>query len=148
MAITTKGGDTGLSNIKDSRLPKTDIVFDVLGTIDELIAHLVICQTLTKKNEFKMLVDDLSLIAAIIAGHQTTFDQNRIKQLEEIIFTFHHINIFSYPYNDYNKSIINLTRTVARRLERVYWQYDQNHDLDHNIGIYLNRLSDYLFTFI
>lgn len=148
MAITTKGGDTGSSNIKDTRLSKTDIVFDVLGTIDELIAHLVICQTLTKKDEFKMLVSELSTIAAIIAGYQTTFDQTRIKQLEEIIFTFHHINIFSYPYNDYNKSIINLTRTIARRLERVYWQYDQKHDLDHNIGVYLNRLSDYLFTFV
>ena len=148
MAITTKHGDNGYSNIKDAILPKNSIVFDVLGTIDELIAHLVICQNITNKSEFKLLVDDLSTIAAIIAGYQTTFNQNRIEQLEEIIFTFHHINIFTYPYNDYNKSIINLTRTIARRLERVYWQFKQNHELDHNIDIYLNRLSDYLFTFI
>ncbi|MDD2591642.1 MAG: ATP:cob(I)alamin adenosyltransferase [Erysipelotrichaceae bacterium] len=148
MVITTKKGDLGLSDIKDNRLSKDELVFEVLGTIDETIAHIVLCQSITKNDEFKQIVDDLSTIAAIISGYKNLFEHERIQKLDHKIVTFHHINIFSYPYNDYNKSIINVTRTIVRRLERVYWQYHKINNIDDNVGIYLNRLSDYLFTFI
>lgn len=41
MKIYTRTGDKGTSALySGQRLPKTNLVFDVLGTIDELNAHL------------------------------------------------------------------------------------------------------------
>lgn len=148
MGITTKSGDKGFAYIKDKSLSKDDIIFDLLGTIDETIAWLVLCYNLTNDVVFKSIVEKLSAIAGLIAGYGKIDLQEDIKLMEDKTLSFHHINIFTYPYNDYNKSIINLTRSVVRRLERSFWKYKQIYEIDDNIGVYLNRLSDFLYTFI
>lgn len=148
MGITTKSGDKGFTYIKDKSLAKDDIIFDLLGTIDETIAWLVLCYNLTNEVVFKNIVDQLSVIAGLVAGYGNIDLHESIKLMEDKTLSFHHINIFTYPYNDYNKSIINLTRSVVRRLERLFWKYKQINEIDDNIGVYLNRLSDFLYTFI
>ena len=41
---------------------------------------------------------------------------------------------------------LHLARAVCRRVERRIWSLGQKEDLNGNIAIYLNRLSDLLFV--
>ncbi|MEA5026801.1 MAG: ATP:cob(I)alamin adenosyltransferase [Erysipelotrichaceae bacterium] len=148
MGITTKKGDLGQTMLKHQPVQKSAATIELLGTLDETIAQLVICYNLTADTSFQAVISDLSLIAAVTAGYKDSFDSTLIRKLDEKTAQFHSINTFSYPYNDYNKSVINLTRTVARRLERVYWRYGCENLINEDIAAYLNRLSDYLYTFL
>jgi len=148
MGIATKKGDLGQTSIKDLCLTKDDITIELLGTIDETIANLIVVYNLLKVEEIKLIVNDLSLFASIIADYKQSFDKKLIIKLDTKIASHQATFRFSYPYDDYDKSIINITRTVVRRLERTYWKYCQDHNVKQDIAAYLNRLSDYLYTFL
>lgn len=148
MAITTKKGDLGKTSTKSFQLSKDDITIELLGTIDETIANLVVVYNLIKIEELRFIVDDLSLFASIIAGYKQAFDKNLIIKLDTKIASYQKTFNFSYPYDNYNNSIINVTRTIVRKLERTYWKYCRDHQPNQDIAAYLNRLSDYLYTFL
>ena len=148
MALTTKKGDFGKTSIKDLQLNKDDITIELLGTIDETIANLVVVYNLIKVEEIRSIVDDLSLFASIIADYKKTFNKDLINKLDTKIADYQKTFSFSYPFDDYQKSIINVTRTIVRKLERIYWRYCQEHNFNNDIAAYINRLSDYLYTFL
>ena len=53
---------------------------------------------------------------------------------------------FLYPGGNEAAAVIDITRTVSRRLERLVVKYTEAEKISPNIFKYLNRLSDYLFV--
>ena len=145
MVITTKKGDLGKTTYKDITLDKDSPLMEVIGTIDELSAYLVYLATLDHSDKWKERVFELSKLAAYLTGYCDKFDNSYITKLEIEISKCDKFE-FKYPFDDSYKAQVNIARTIARRLERRYITYAKN-NLDTGVSSYLNRLSDYLYTF-
>lgn len=64
MKIYTRTGDKGTTGLHGKgRHPKTDLIFDILGTNDELSSHIGLSRALVMKQEnLKAIADQLSII--------------------------------------------------------------------------------------
>ncbi len=160
--IYTKQGDKGASGLtkNNKKISKTDVVFEVLGTLDELSASLGFLHA-SKLTEIKTLVleiqSDLFLIGSYVAGNKITGEmaeawQKKITKTEQKIDYYEKKNSplqnFILPGGSLESSYLHLSRAISRRLERIFVRY-------HNTGRrsdlkvieeYLNRLSDLLFV--
>ncbi len=161
--ISTKKGDKGHSrNYSNEELPKDDILFETLGTIDELSATLGITFHHTNYEQIKVIQKTLQAINALIATNPINeerygalrkiteqdigfIEEEEAKQLlnKEIEAKFH------LPGTDTtkNNAYFDYARTVARRAERMVVKFinrRERDDLSYSRS-YLNRLSDLLF---
>ena len=161
--ISTKKGDTGTSkNFSNQVLPKTDILFETLGGIDELSSSLgVAYHYVTYQKELQIIQRDLQNIMSIIATNVddkhyqnlVKIDQNQIaylEQLEQAILEKHPIKpVFVLPGSDSSKagSYLDLSRSISRRIERTAYRFNDVYQRDDlkEVLQYLNRLSDVLY---
>ncbi|CAF0813120.1 unnamed protein product [Rotaria sordida] len=164
--IYTRRGDRGTSALLSSgpnRLSKDSIIFDVLGTIDELSATIGIvistCPFPTISKQLENIQCSLFEIGACVAAENrsTRFvfnDSTLIKDLEEEIDKMTDelppLRNFILPGgSSKTSSSLHFSRAVCRRCERLLtkWLNNQTKEQQETVmGIYLNRLSDYLFT--
>jgi cob(I)alamin adenosyltransferase len=162
MPIYTKTGDAGDTNLLGkSKLTKSETVFEVLGSIDELNANLgFLHKTRIKKiKEITISIqNDLFLIGALVAGRAKSnkdFDflltrvheiESAIDQVEEKLPKL--VN-FILPGGTETSSRLHLCRVVCRRTERclVHYYKTEKKVLGENAVLtYINRLSDLLFV--
>jgi cob(I)alamin adenosyltransferase len=160
--ISTKRGDQGTSkNYSNVELSKDDVLFETLGTIDELSSLLgVIYHYVKYKEEIKTIQRMLQTINSIVA----TTDIKRLEEIEKVKETdisfieqleqslLSNVSIermFVLPGSETTKenAYVHLGRTVARRAERSLVRYiklSERTDLYQALA-YINRLSDLLF---
>ncbi|CAF4463484.1 unnamed protein product [Rotaria socialis] len=151
--IYTRRGDRGTSTLLSSganRLSKDSLIFDVLGTIDELSS--------TIENIQCALFEIGSCVAAENCSSHFEFnDAILIKHLEEDIdkmtAELPELRNFILPGGSSKiASHVHFSRAVCRRCERLLTKWTNNKIQENQsqqetiMGIYLNRLSDYLFT--
>lgn len=154
--IYTKTGDQGLTGLYDgTRLSKTEPIFDLLGTLDELSSHigmLILC--CDKKPLLREIQQTLLNVGSIVATPNPTSKtvlpdisgiveriENEIDQMEQ---TLPELKVFLLVGGDNSaESCAHVCRTVARRAEREFLKSGVDND---TIRIWLNRLSDYFFT--
>jgi len=162
--ISTKKGDKGMSkNYSNESFNKDDILFETLGTMDELSATLGLTYHYTNYEMIKVFQRKLQDINAIIATNKdVTKDQyealNFIKEedtlaLEEEAQRLLDIKPleprFVLPGSEADKenAYFDVSRVVCRRAERLlvrYANYAERDDLAQ-AKAYVNRLSDLLF---
>lgn len=149
----TRNGDNGESELTDTneRRRKNDIVFEALGTIDELAAHLKLCR--------QNYITFPEVTTCLVAVQHTLFDisvhirslhkrpfnnaERRISELEELINKWSAlVSKFTITY-DGASTYLDIARTVCRRAERcvVAIGFEDTADV-----AYLNRLGDLLFV--
>lgn len=160
--ISTKKGDKGTSkNYSNEEFGKDDLVFEVLGTFDELSSLLgVVFHYVKYKDEIMEIQRLLQTINSMVA----TTDSKRLESIERVeIADIKYLEdveqrllsnvsierIFVLPGSETTKenAYIHLGRTVARRAERTlvrYIRFTQREDLYEAVS-YINRLSDLLF---
>ncbi|OYT48605.1 MAG: ATP:cob(I)alamin adenosyltransferase [Desulfurococcales archaeon ex4484_42] len=164
MPIYTKQGDNGKSYIpafKGVKVPKSHIVFEVIGTIDELNSFIGLAKS--KLRQYKELVKlceelrrvqiNLFKIGALIAKAKTIsecIDESESKWIEAKIDHYSSTistDKFVLPGGHEVASILHIARTVCRRLERriVALSEDIPSLVCSGIIKYINRLSDYLY---
>jgi cob(I)alamin adenosyltransferase len=159
--LYTKKGDFGFTFLPkvNKKLLKSDLVFEVLGTFDELGACLGFLHTArlndVKKVATEVQKDLLSLGALIISQDKISVEkiakwEKRIKELEEVIDYFETKNeplkSFILPGGCRESSFLHLSRVTCRKLERLVVSYVKKRKDMVFIVKYLNRLSDLLFT--
>ena len=160
--ISTKKGDKGTSkNYSNEELSKDDVLFEVLGTMDELSSLLgVIYHYVKYKDEIKVIQRVLQTINTLVA----TTDSKRLLEVEKVkendvqfletleqqlLSNISIERVFVLPGSETTKenAYVHLGRSVARRAERTLVRYvrqTQREDLYDALS-YLNRLSDLLF---
>lgn len=161
--ISTKKGDAGTSrNFSNDTLPKTDILFETLGSIDELSSMLGLTyHTSTYQTELQMIQLDLQHIMSNIATrvddpryvkliHITDSDIQRIETLEQSILTACQIEPrFVLPGSEstLEGAYLDVARSLARRCERIVLRYITTYNRDDLafVAKYMNRVSDLLF---
>jgi len=166
MKIYTKTGDKGhTSLLGGSRVSKSHIRVEAYGTIDELntfIAHLkdklnidgideTVVECLHRIN--KDLFDIGSLLAVetdSYKGKMAQFDPESIQMLEhqidEMNASLEKLKDFILPGGHPLISFCHICRTVCRRAERRTVDLAEKVGVEEDHIVYLNRLSDYLFT--
>lgn len=160
MPIYTRTGDKGKTSLFDgTRVEKSHPRVDTYGTIDELNSMIgaVIPQLTTKnrqiKKELEKIQHDLFDIGSALA---TPYPmpvvglEDRPKDFEKLIDVMTAkmpaINYFILPGGGKAGSLLHVARTITRRAERRLVTLMKKEEIDQAIVIYLNRLSDLLFT--
>jgi len=160
MPIYTRTGDKGKTSLFDgTRVFKSDKRVETYGTIDELnsmigaaIAQLTVKNQLAKKELEKIQHDLLDIGSALATPHPMPVVglENRPKEFEQLIDRMTkdmpELTGFILPGGGKAGSLLHVARTIARRAERQLVALMQKETVDNTIIIYLNRLSDLLFT--
>ncbi len=160
MPIYTKKGDKGRTSLfTGKKVSKTAIRIETIGTIDELnsVIGVVISQILNPKSQItRELIEiqkDLFEIVASLASPSAKRKFNisdRVRHFEKIIdemtAKMPKLSNFILPGGSKAASSLFIARTVARRLERLIVKLGGKRKTKPILLIYVNRLSDYLFT--
>ncbi|XP_075070389.1 corrinoid adenosyltransferase MMAB isoform X1 [Mixophyes fleayi] len=165
--IYTKTGDKGFSSTyTGERRPKDDLVFEALGATDELSSALGLArefcldanlQCVSELEKIQCILQDVgSNIATPLSSAReshkvkTTFSAEPVQELEQWIDKYTvqlpPLASFILPSGGKASASLHVARAVCRRAERVTFKLLQMGEAEPNVGKYLNRLSDYLFT--
>jgi cob(I)alamin adenosyltransferase len=162
--IYTKTGDDGTSGlIGGTRVSKSDIRLEAYGTVDELNSWIgLLCTGQFDPVCFitlQMIQNKLFVIGSILAtdpdkiqasGLKVSCDESDINKIEAEIDRMQSLlpplNNFILPGGSTLAAYAHIARTVCRRAERRISTLDKIAGKEVNIGIFINRLSDYLFV--
>jgi cob(I)alamin adenosyltransferase len=162
MKIYTKTGDKGLTSlIGGTRVPKFHLRIESYGTVDELNSYVgmirdqdiaehdkellkqvqdrlfTIGSSLASDPEkSKMVIPDLHLADIELLEQEMDAMNERLPELRHFIL----------PGGNNAISFCHIARCVCRRAERLAVHLANESGVDEKVIIYLNRLSDYLFT--
>ena len=156
--IYTKTGDKGKTSLFDGkRVLKSDKKVNAYGTIDELNSSLGVAASFIKiplvNKEIEEIQNDLLEIGSSLAVSGTLpADQLSHRPLEfeklidKLTSEMPPLKEFILPGGGKGASFLHLSRTIGRRAERLVVGLSKTESIDSTILIYLNRLSDLLFT--
>jgi cob(I)alamin adenosyltransferase len=165
MKIYTKTGDRGDTGLfGGGRVPKSHPRVDAYGEVDELNATLGLARALEPMPRIDELLvpiqRDLFAIGALLATpnlekmrqhlEKARVDQARVAQLEQAIddadVELEPLRAFILPGGSPKAAALHVARTVCRRAERRVVELTQVEEIPELAVVYLNRLSDLLFT--
>lgn len=161
MKIYTKQGDEGKTSLLGGeRVWKDNQRIQAYGTVDELNAILGIVVTeLTSeelKEELRSIQSELFTIGADLATPNNKsvkivrVDNNFTKRIEALIDKYDEklpeLKNFILPGGSKASAYLHLARTVCRRAEREVVSLIKEVEINPEIEVYLNRLSDLLFV--
>lgn len=156
-SISTKKGDLGYSSlINGQNIPKSELIFDILGKIDELSVLCGLAIINLKKNNEKKIVlflkeiqKELYLISGQLAGCQNckiNFLDKIEEQTSKIEKEIGDLNNFVFNSEFEETIYFDLLRVSCRNVERLLVKYfHQNHPEIKELLPIINRLSDYFF---
>ncbi|MBL8824199.1 MAG: cob(I)yrinic acid a,c-diamide adenosyltransferase [Planctomycetia bacterium] len=162
--IYTKTGDDGTTALGDAtRVSKDDIRVAAYGTIDELNSMLGLLlayhQGIREWSFIQLVQNDLFDVGADLclpaseqekAGQKLRVTAQQVTRLEQGIdrlnATLKPLTSFVLPGGSTSAAWAHLARTVCRRAEREVVTLSQRDNINQQVIIYLNRLSDYLFV--
>lgn len=162
MKIYTKTGDDGTTSLLGGkRLPKNHIRIEAYGTLDELNSYMGLLgdQEINKSrlDLIHRIQENLFTMGSHLASEpgKTAFplpkmDESLTKTLEEEMDKMDEIlpemKNFVLPGGHVSVSFTHIARCICRRAERQVITLAANEDVPMAIGVFLNRLSDYLFV--
>jgi cob(I)alamin adenosyltransferase len=169
MKIYTKTGDGGTSGLYNGeRRNKEDLVFEALGSTDELAAAVGVareyCLEAKETDMAHWLEEILSRLLDVGSAvatprdstvsesklNRTSFGEDAVVKLEALIDemdrTLPPLKNFILPGGGLAAAHLHVARTAARNAERRVWPLVRAGSVDVLVGKYLNRLSDFLFT--
>jgi cob(I)alamin adenosyltransferase len=162
MKIYTKTGDKGDTSLfSGQRVPKDALRVEAYGSIDELnsVLGVVLCDV--KDPEIKDLLTSVQRILFDVGADLATprpIEKRQVRRilprdalpLEKAIDSFQErlkpLKAFILPGGTPSAARLHLARAVCRRAERVIVRLSRNEEIGEGILVYLNRLSDLLFT--
>lgn len=165
MKIYTRTGDTGETGLfGGGRVPKDHPRVAAYGDVDELNSVLGVVRATEPVGLFEALLESIQQDLFSIGGHLATPDPARVmKSLEKAALSparvgeFERImdeaeqelpplRAFVLPAGSPKAAGLHLARTVCRRAERNVVHLARSAPVPELFVVYLNRLSDLLFT--
>jgi cob(I)alamin adenosyltransferase len=165
MKIYTKTGDAGDTGLfGGGRVPKSHPRVEAYGDVDELNATLGVARATGPDAQIDELLlhiqQDLFAIGALLATpdrekmrqhlEKARIDEDRVAELERAIDAadteLEPLRAFILPGGSPKAAALHVARTVCRRAERRVVDLSADTEMPALVVIYLNRLSDLLFT--
>ncbi len=164
MKVYTKKGDLGKTSILGQQnVDKDDLRIIAYGTVDELNSFigLLSCQTEDANliDELRAIQNTLFTVGSELASIPDVFEKLKLQAVgdEEVSMLetwidaqtvlLPELKSFVLPGGSTANSTAHIARTVCRRAERNCVTLSKAAEIRPEIITYLNRLSDYLFTF-
>jgi cob(I)alamin adenosyltransferase len=165
MKIYTKTGDTGDTGLfGGGRVPKDHPRVAAYGDVDELNSALGVARATAPIQFFDALLESVQRDLFAIGGHLATPDPEKVaKALEKAELSAARVESFEVIMDDADAELpqlrafvlpagtskaaaLHLARTVCRRAERSVVHLSHGAPVPELFIVYLNRLSDLLFT--
>jgi cob(I)alamin adenosyltransferase len=165
MKIYTKTGDKGFTSLYDgTKVAKSHEILNCLGNVDELNCEVGYLMSYLKNEKklattFSTLLEIQSILFDLGANIANPSDKKPIcfdkdntyvdkleKEIDNMTFELSKLTNFILPGGSVEMSIAHKARTICRRAERSLVEVNEKFPMEKNSIIYLNRLSDYLFT--
>ena len=148
MKIYTIKGDTGFTSLFDcTRISKSSELIDLIGDLDELNSFIGLINTPEILPDIQVWIFDLSTIIAN-PKNKYLFDDDLSNitlienEIDRVTAILPKLNNFILPSGN-----IHVSRAISRRCERKLVSIiDKYTHIPANCLVFLNRLSDYLFT--
>lgn len=164
--IYTKTGDKGTTflNSQTGRLPKSLQIFNVLGDTDELSSYLSVAKEHCKGipnvyDTIAVIQHRLQDINSLLATptDKLTISVSKVlrdetltleKRIDELTVDLDPLRNFIIPSGGMAASHLHFSRAICRRAERsLCAYYNQINENNEQVPLmFINRLSDYLFT--
>lgn len=169
--LYTRKGDSGTTKLfncaQGERVKKSDFVFEVLGTIDELNSSVGYAKTLSIKSKNGLKIDGIETsyekilekfqqylfcIQAELGGGNVTTSKDHIDYLEKVVDEIEKIlppiTSFIVSGGGETGAYLDVTRTITRRAERqlVMLKEKNERPVSDESAIFLNRLSSALYA--
>jgi len=165
MKIYTKTGDAGTTGLfGGGRVGKDHPRVEAYGDVDELNAAIGLALALEPEARIDQVIApiqrDLFAIGALLATpdrqkmrqhlEKARVDEERVAELERAIDEadreLEPLRAFVLPGGTPKAAALHVARTVCRRAERRVVHLQGDAEIPQLVVIYLNRLSDLLFT--
>lgn len=161
MNIYTKTGDKGTTALfGGKRVTKDNAQIEAYGTVDELNSFLGMLIAQTDKLEVNTYLKGIQAVLFDIGSHLAsdgTADKylpelNSVlvtemeQEMDNLTASLPKLTSFILPGGNERIASAHICRTICRRAERRVISLSATSKVDAIIIIYLNRLSDYLFT--
>ncbi len=162
MKIYTRTGDKGKTSLfSGERVQKDDLRVEAYGTLDELNSVLGLALTSCTAPRLKEIVGWLQnqLFAAgadLATRSGGRFQPQRISErdwreqesvIDELVAQLPELKNFVLPGGSAGSALLQMARSVCRRAERLMVRLAKEEgDVNPELVIYVNRLSDLLFV--
>ena len=165
MKIYTRTGDTGETALfGGGRVPKDHPRVAAYGDVDELSSAIGVVRAAAAENFFDSLLESIQRDLFSIGGHlatpdparvmkaleKATLSPARVSEFEQIMDTAEQellpLRAFVLPAGTSVAASLHLARTICRRAERSVVHLAHAENVPELFVVYLNRLSDLLFT--
>lgn len=162
--IYTRTGDRGKTSLYGGqRISKDHLRVETYGTIDELNAALGTAHSFITDPKIRSIIEkiqnELFNIGAELSNPTKvgkdkkqifTLGKDKIQYMETIIDYFDEklppLRNFILPGGSNSASLLQLSRSIARRAERRLISLSRREKINENLLSYVNRLSDFLFV--
>jgi cob(I)alamin adenosyltransferase len=163
--IYTRTGDTGETALfGGGRVPKDHPRVAAYGDVDELNSAIGLIRATEPASLFDPLLESIQRDLFSIGGHLATPDPERVRKalekatlsgervseferaMDEADQELQPLKAFVLPAGTPKASALHLGRTICRRAERSVVHLARDNDVPELFVVYLNRLSDLLFT--
>lgn len=157
---TGKGDDGSTGILGEGRFSKSELRFEVLGSLDEASAALGMaraqCETVEITHILAQIQRDLYLMMAELAADEKNINRFRQIDAEKVRWLEEHINRLSaevsipreflLPGDSIAAAALDFARTQVRKAERRVVAFFEQHRNDNGEVLrYLNRLSSLMF---
>jgi cob(I)alamin adenosyltransferase len=164
MKIYTKGGDKGETGLYGGeRVSKDSLRIETYGTVDELNSFVGLTLSEVSDSEIKKLLKQIQNTLFVLGSDLSTPDNEKNKahqipritrsnyeEIEREIDKFDarldELRNFILPGGSKGAALLHICRTVCRRVERRVVSLKNKVNLNPDIIILLNRLSDLFFV--
>lgn len=162
MKIYTKTGDKGETGLFGSgRVSKDSLRIEAYGTVDELNSFIGLAAIEAKEDlvrEQLLRIQNLLFVVGgdlAAPGESERFQIPRIQEadyleiekfIDEVSEKLEELKYFILPGGTKSAALLHVARTVCRRAERRVVALKKGEEINENIVIFLNRISDLLFV--
>ncbi len=163
MKIYTRTGDDGTTGlIGGSRVKKYDIRLEAYGTVDELNSYIGVVRSLQSDAHADQVLEKIQNKLFVIGAHLATDNSITLiktqmpvgktdilileQEMDEMNELLPELRNFILPGGCQATSFCHVARTVCRRAERLIVELSDKAEVETDLIIYMNRLSDYLFV--
>jgi len=158
MRIYTGAGDGGeTTTLSGEKVSKNDAAIHFEGAADELNSHLGLVKATLSDGGTREFIEGIQKNLMKLMAHVSDRANGEYflgeeevggleREIDRLSANLPPLSEMVLPGKNAAEAHIHIARAVARRTERLFVAANAEHPLCRNAGVYLNRLSDYLFT--
>lgn len=156
-AVYTRTGDKGTTGLyTGQRVPKQSLRVEAYGTVDEITSALGMARANVKREDVKETIFNIQkLLMSVMADiaslnlPEPYIKEDHVKLFEATIDKFdamlEPLGHFIIPGDTVGAAALDIARTTTRRAERCLLRLAETEEVNPQVLICLNRLSDLCF---